>query len=71
MDKLPFCYVVAKGYVCGESNPKKFDKQKIHKCKKCTRDLKNEDIIPLEFFEMLAKDYMKEYKCNKNKTSEM
>lgn len=68
MSEFPFCYNIIKGSICGESNPKKFHKQKFHKCKKCTRDLKSEDIIPLEFFEMLAKNFMKDYECDKTKT---
>jgi hypothetical protein len=71
MKELPFCYKVNKGSVCGESHPMKFHNQKFHKCKKCDEHLTNEDIIPLEFFEMLAKDYMKDYKCDKKRTSEM
>ena len=54
MKELPFCYNVIKGSVCGESHPKKFHNQKIHQCKKCDEHLTNEDIIPLEFFEMLS-----------------
>jgi len=71
MEELPFCYNILKGSICGESSPKKFNKQESHKCKKCSRDLKKEDIIPLEFFEMIAKDFMKDWKCDKNKTSKM
>lgn len=71
MKELPFCYNVIKGSVCGESSPKKFHSKKIYKCKKCSEQLTKEDIIPLEFFEMLAKDFMKDYSCDKIKASKM
>lgn len=71
MKELTFCYKVIKGSVCGESHSINFHSKKILTCKKCSEHLTNEDIIPLEFFKMLAKDYMKDYKCDKNKTFEM
>lgn len=71
MSELPFCYKIIKDSICGEYNPKKFHKKKFHKCKKCSEQLTKEDIIPLDFFEMLAKEYMKDWKCNKNKTFKM
>jgi hypothetical protein len=71
MKDLPFCYGIHKGSVCGESKSKKFHSKKVHICKKCSEHLTAEDIIPLEFFEMLAKDFMKDWKCDKIKTAKM
>jgi hypothetical protein len=71
MKDLPFCYGIHKGSVCGESKSKKFHSKKVHICKKCSEHLTTEDIIPLEFFEMLAKDFMKDWKCDKIKTAKM
>jgi len=75
MSKSPkntkFCYNVISGKVCGESKEKHFHGERYNKCIKCEETLKDGDLVPLDFFETLAEDFMADMQCDKVKSLKM
>jgi hypothetical protein len=66
-----FCYSIVSGKVCGESKEKHFHGERHNKCTKCSEVLKEDDLVPLHFFEELAEDFMADIQCDKVKSLEM
>jgi hypothetical protein len=66
-----FCYNIISGKICGESKEKYFHGERHNKCMKCSEVLKEDDLVPLHFFETLAEDFMADLQCDKVKSLEM